>query len=40
VILAITLPRQLVPYSGFTFVLLGAWFPLARLLRNRTALGP
>jgi len=37
VILAITLPMQLVPYSGFAFTLLGGWFPLARWLRNRTA---
>ena len=37
VILAITLPTQLVPYSGFTFMLLGPWFPLARSWRSRSA---
>ena len=37
VILATTLPTPLVPYSGFAFSLLAAWFPLARLWRNRSA---
>ena len=34
VILAIILPGPLVPFSGFTFLLLGPWFPLARLWRS------
>jgi len=37
VVLAITLPSQLVPYSGFAFSLLGAWFPLTRSWRNKSA---
>jgi len=37
VILAIALPKQLVPYSGFTYAFLGGWFPLARLWRNSSA---
>ena len=36
VILAVTLPRPYVPFSGFAFTLLGIWFPLARLWRNRS----
>jgi uncharacterized membrane protein len=39
VVLAITLPSPLVPYSGFAFSLLGVWFPLVRLWRNRSAPG-
>jgi hypothetical protein len=39
VILAITLPTQLVPYSGFTLMLLAAWFPLTRLWRSRSVRG-
>jgi hypothetical protein len=37
VILAITLPKLLVPYSGFSLMLLGAWFPLARSWRSKSA---
>jgi hypothetical protein len=37
VILAMTLPRQLVPYSSFAFMLLGVWFPLAHLWRSKSA---
>ena len=37
VILAITVPTPLVPYSGFAFCLLAVWFPLARSWRNRSA---
>ncbi|MBT8069171.1 MAG: DUF1211 domain-containing protein [Xanthomonadales bacterium] len=39
VVLAITLPSPLVPYSGFAFSLLGAWFPFVRLWRHRSAPG-
>ena len=39
IILAITLPKQLVPYSGFAFILLGAWFPLVRFWRSRSVAG-
>lgn len=35
VLLAMTLPRQWVPYSGFSFMLLGAWFPLIRTMRRK-----
>jgi len=35
--LAMTLPEQLVPYSGFSFSLLGAWFPLIRRSRYKSA---
>ena len=37
VILAITLPRQLVPFSGFAFMLLLPWFPLVHSWRSRSA---
>ena len=37
VILAMTLPRLLVPYSSVAFLLLGAWFPLARSWRGKSA---
>jgi hypothetical protein len=37
VILAMTLPRQLVPYSSFAFMLLAVWFPLAHLWRSNSA---
>ena len=40
VILAMTLPSELVPYSGFAFSFLGGWFPLARWLRNKSAARP
>lgn len=34
VILALLLPRPLVPFSGFAFALLGVWFPLIRSRRK------
>jgi hypothetical protein len=37
VILAMTLPKLLVPYSIIAFMLLGAWFPLARSWRSKSA---
>ena len=36
IILAITLPRPYVPFSGFAFALLGAWFPYVRSQRMKT----
>jgi len=39
IILAITLPLQFVPFSGFAFALLGAWFPYMRLRRARNIPG-
>jgi preprotein translocase subunit SecG len=36
VILAVSLPRQYIPYSGFAFSLLGVWFPLVRSRRRKT----
>jgi hypothetical protein len=39
VVLATSLPTPLVPFSGFAFSLLGAWFPLVRLWRSRSAPG-
>ena len=39
VVLAVTLPRPLVPYSGFAFSLLGAWFPLVRWRRHKSMPG-
>jgi len=39
VVLAITLPTQLVPYTGFALMLLSLWFPLVRLWRNRSSPG-
>ena len=36
VILAMTLPQQLVPFSGFAFALLGAWFPYLRTQRRKS----
>ena len=36
VLLATVLPRQLVPYSGFSFMLLGPWFPLIRARRRKS----
>ena len=35
--LAMTLPEQQVPYSGFSFMLLSAWFPLIRKSRHKSA---
>ena len=35
VMLAIFLPDQYVPYSGYAFVLLGIWFPFFRAKRAR-----
>ena len=37
VLLAITLPSQLVPYAGFSFSLLGVWFPSISNWRFRVA---
>ena len=37
VVLAIILPRQFVPFSGFAFMLLWPWGPLVRGRRGRTA---
>ena len=37
VLLAIILPTQFVPLSGFSFMLLALWFPLARVRRRRSA---
>ncbi|MFC1696631.1 TMEM175 family protein [Pseudomonadota bacterium] len=36
IVLALLLPRPLVPFSGFAFALLGAWFPLIRSRRKWT----
>lgn len=36
ILLAVSLPRQLIPYSGFAFALLGIWFPFVRSRRRRT----
>jgi hypothetical protein len=35
VLLAMTLPSHLVPYSGFSFFLLAFWFPLVTFLREK-----
>ncbi|MCP4045829.1 MAG: DUF1211 domain-containing protein [Gammaproteobacteria bacterium] len=35
VILAIVLPAQTVPFSGFSFMLLAIWFPLVRIRRQK-----
>ena len=40
IILAIILPRQYVPFSGFSFMLLAIWFPLMRRRRRKSAPGP
>lgn len=37
IILAIILPPQHVPLSGFSFMLLGVWFPLVGAKRRKTA---
>ena len=37
IVLAITLPRDFVPFSGFAFSLLGIWFPLATSWRMKKA---
>jgi uncharacterized membrane protein len=39
VILALVLPLQLVPFSSFSFILLGFWFPLVRTRRGKSAPG-
>ena len=36
-LLAMTLPRQWVPFSGFTFFLLSIWFPLMAIWRGKSA---
>ena len=40
IFLATTLPRQNVPLSGFSFMLLAIWFPLVRKRRRKSAPGP
>lgn len=35
--LALLLPTQLVPFSGFSFILLGVWFPYFRKKRNKSS---
>ena len=37
VLLAMFLPRQLVPYAGFSFMLLAIWFPLVSTKRRKSA---
>ena len=37
VFLALSLPSRLVPFTGFTFSLLGFWFPFATYLRLKKA---
>ena len=37
ILLAIFLPRQLVPFSGFSFMLLALWFPVIRTRRGKSA---
>ena len=39
IILAVTLPLQFVPFSGFAFALLGGWFPYLRSRRARNRPG-
>lgn len=36
VILAVILPRSLVPFSGFAFSLMAVWFPLVRMRRFKS----
>jgi hypothetical protein len=36
VVVALLVPEALVPWSGFTYLLLGAWFPLMRWVRSRS----
>jgi len=36
ILLALYLPGDMVPYSGFAFSLLGAWFPFLRSRRLKT----
>jgi hypothetical protein len=40
ILLAMFLPTHLVPYSGFAFSLLGAWFPFLRSRRSKTVPQP
>ena len=40
IILATTLPRQYVPFSGFSFMLLAIWFPQMRRKRRKSAPDP
>ena len=40
VFLATILPRQYVPFSGFSFMLLAIWFPQVRRRRRKSAPGP
>jgi len=37
IVMALTLPRQHVPFSGFAFSLLGVWFPYVRSRRLKSA---
>ena len=39
IILAVTLPLQFIPFSGFAFALLGVWFPFLRSRRARNIPG-
>jgi len=36
VVMALLVPERFVPWSGFTYLLLGAWFPLMRSVRSRS----
>ena len=40
IILATILPRQYVPFAGFSFMLLAIWFPQMRRRRRKSAPGP
>lgn len=40
IVMALTLPLQRVPFSGFAFALLGVWFPFIRSRRRKTAPQP
>jgi len=40
IILAVSLPRPFVPYSGFAFVLLGFWFRFIRSRRDKSSPAP
>lgn len=40
IVMALTLPLQYVPFSGFAFSLLGVWFPYTRSRRSKTAPRP
>ena len=41
IVLALTIPPQLMPFAGFVYFLVGAWIPLASRYRARTkSIGP